>query len=145
AGSIRYNIIKYAPEKKIVFRWDDALNFEGDSCPYLEYAHARCCSIMKRSEDRGVPAYVYDHPKERELIKALAQMPDVVEAAAKDKRPHYVAKYANDVATRFNSFYNDLPVLRSDRKADRVALVDATRIVLANCLRMLGIEPLEEM
>jgi len=145
AGSIRYNIVKYAPEKKIVFRWEDALNFEGDSCPYIVYAHARCCSILKRVNGRGSPTYEYDHAKERELIKTLSIMPELIEKAAIDKRPHYITKYANDVATRFNSFYNELPVLKSDKRDERLALVDATRIVLANCLRVLGIEALEEM
>ncbi|HOP09339.1 MAG TPA: arginine--tRNA ligase, partial [Candidatus Methanofastidiosa archaeon] len=145
AGSIRYNIVKYAPEKKIVFRWEDALNFEGDSCPYIVYAHARCCSIMKRVEGTIDPSYDYSHPKERELIKMLSQMPEVIEKASADKRPHYITKYANDVATRFNSFYNELPVLKSESRDDRLKLVDATRIVLANCLGLLGIEALEEM
>jgi len=145
SGSIRYNIIRYAPEKKIVFRWEDALNLEGDSCPYIEYAHARCCSILKRSGGRGEPSYVFNEDKERELLKTLADMPDVVAAAAREKRPHFIAKYANDVANKFNSFYNELPVLKSELREERLALVDATRIVLANSLELLGITPLEEM
>lgn len=145
AGSIRYNIIKYAPEKKIIFRWEDAINFEGDSCPYIEYAHARCCSIIKKAEKGGAQSYLYEHSKERELLKTLAQMPDVIKASSKDKRPHYLTKYANEVATKFNSFYNELPVLKSENRDDRLALVDATKIVLANCLGILGIDALEEM
>jgi arginyl-tRNA synthetase len=145
-GSIRYNIIKYAPEKKIVFRWDDALNLEGDSCPYIEYAHARCCAILRKAGyGTAARGERYDHPKERELLKSLADYPGVVAAAARDKRPHFVTKYINDVALRFNSFYNELQVIGSETEADRLALVDATRIVLANGLRLLGIEPLEEM
>ncbi|MHC1605696.1 MAG: arginine--tRNA ligase [Candidatus Methanofastidiosia archaeon] len=145
SGSVRYNIIKYAPEKKIVFKWRDALNLEGDSCPYIQYAHARCCSILKKTKGIGKLSYDYSHPKERELLKILAEMPGVVKASAKDMRPHYITKYVNEVATRFNSFYNELPVLKSDKREDRLALVEATRIVLANCLRLLGITPLEEM
>ncbi|MHC1608936.1 MAG: arginine--tRNA ligase [Candidatus Methanofastidiosia archaeon] len=144
-GSIRYNIVRYAPEKKIVFRWEDALNFEGDSCPYIEYAHARCCSILKRAKGKGTPSYRYEHQKERELIKTLSQLSGVVELAARDKRSHYITKYANETAIAFNSFYNELPVLKSEQINDRLALVDATRIVLANCMRLIGIEPLEEM
>jgi len=144
-GSIRYNIIKYAPEKKIVFRWDDALNFDGDSCPYLQYAHARCCSILKKVEDEQTPDYAFDHPKEKELIKALSEMSDVIRSTCREKRPHYITKYVNDVAMKFNSFYNELPVLKSERRADRIALVRATRQVISNCLVLLGITPLEEM
>ena len=144
SGAIRYNIIKYAPEKKITFRWKDALNFEGDSSPYLQYAHARCCSILKKAElSDFIPNF--SDSEEKELIKTLYEFVIETEKACNLKRPHIVTKYLNDLATVFNSFYNSLKVLGSEKEAQRLTLVKATQIVLKKGLSLLGIEALEEM
>ncbi len=144
SGAIRYNIIKYAPEKKITFRWKDALNFEGDSSPYLQYAHARCCSILKKAElSDFIPNF--SDSEEKELIKTLYEFVIETEKACNMKRSHIVTKYLNDLATVFNSFYNSLKVLGSEKEAQRLTLVKATQIVLKKGLFLLGIEALEEM
>ncbi|HLE45534.1 MAG TPA: arginine--tRNA ligase [Thermoplasmata archaeon] len=147
-AALRYNIVRVQPEKKITFRWEEALNFEGNSAPFLQYAHARACGILDKAGPLGPgdPARLR-HPQEGRLGKLLARFPSVVRDAAETRRPHAVAGYAYGVAAQFNQFYRDCPVLTADPplRAARLALVDGTRIVLGNALDCLGLPAPREM
>ena len=143
-GGIRFDFLKTSPEKKIVFRWEDALNFEGDSAPYIQYSHARAARIIEKShgKSRGVDCSILNSPDEKRLVRLIAKFPSVVRNAAKDCRPHYVADYLIELATAFSKFYTTCPVLTApekERKA-RLALVGCTKRVLKNGLELLGIE-----
>lgn len=149
-GSLRYNIIKVQPEKNIVFKWEEALNFEGNAVPFIQYAHARACGILSKAVEkhqRFNPQHL-THPSEIALIKQLARFPLVIDDACNGCRPHLIAGYVFDTASKFNMFYRDCPVLpekHTSLRVARLALVDATRIVLHNALELLGITAPEEM
>lgn len=147
-GALKYNYVRVQAEKKIVFRWEEALNFEGNSAPFLQYAHARTCGILDRAGGRGeYDAAALEHPSELRLVKVLAQFPSTVEDCAEARRPHAMATYAFGVASQLNQFYRDCPVLTAPGplRAARLAVVDATCNVLANALDTLGIEAPREM
>jgi arginyl-tRNA synthetase len=149
-GALRYNIIKVQPEKDIVFKWEEALNFEGNAVPFIQYAHARACSILAKGKGvrKELDPALLNHAAERLLIKHLARFPLIIEDASTGFRPHSVAAYLFETASQFNQFYRDCPVLPEKNpkvRASRLALVDATRIVLHNGLALLGIAAPEEM
>jgi arginyl-tRNA synthetase len=149
-GAVRYHIVRVAPEKPVVFRWEDALSFEGRSGPFIQYSYARASSVLRKGEvDHG--PYPYDparlsHPEELALVRVLARLPRVVAYAARSSHIQAVAAYAHDLADQFNRFYHAVPVLRSgSERASRIALVAAVRQTLGNSLDLLGIERLETM
>ncbi|HYS73630.1 MAG TPA: arginine--tRNA ligase [Thermoplasmata archaeon] len=148
-GAVRYNIVRVQAEKAILFRWEDALNFEGNSAPFLQYAHARACSILAKVKGRGPGEFDrLTHPQEQRLLRWIAKFPSTIRDAAAGHRVHVVASFAADFAAQFNQFYRDCPVLTADpmglRNA-RIALVDGSRVVLRNALDCLGLKAPNEM
>ncbi len=148
-GAVRYNIVRVQAEKRIVFRWEEALNFEGNSAPFLQYAHARACGILDKAGPHGTADQrLLIHPQEQRLLRWIAKFPSVVRDAALSRRVHAVASYAADLAAPFNQFYRDCPVLTAEPAAlrdARLALVDASRVVLQNALGCLGLKAPREM
>ncbi len=149
-GAVRYHIIRAAPDKPVVFRWEDALSFEGRSGPFLQYSYARASGVLRKGEALQ-PPYPFDavrlvHPEEATLIRILSRFPRTVAYAARTAHVHAVAGYAHEVADQFNRFYHAVPVLRStEERASRIALVAAVRQTLGNALDLLGIVPLDAM
>jgi len=148
-GAVRYNIVRVQAEKAILFRWEEALNFEGNSAPFLQYAHARACSILAKAEGQGPGEFErLTHPQEQRLLRWIAKFPSMIRDAADGRRVHAVASFAADFAAQFNQFYRDCPVLTADpvglRNA-RIALVDGARVVLRNALECLGLKAPNEM
>ena len=147
-GAIRYNVIRVQPEKQFVFTWNEALNFDGNSGPFLQYSHARACSMIRKAGDfkRSVDASKLTDESEIKLVKVLAKFPDIITSAAEDRRVHLLPAYGHEVASAFNQFYAAVPVLSAKGCRDeRITLVDCTRIVLRNVLRCLGMGAPEEM
>jgi arginyl-tRNA synthetase len=148
-GALKYAIVKIEPEKTITFDWKKMLKLEGDTGPYLQYAHTRCSGILRKAGE-WKPTFKVGNLTEGEksLIKILMRFQDVVEQAAKDLRPHYICNYAYQLATIFDRFYESNPVLKAEneeRRNFRLTLVLATKNVLAEALKLVGIKPLEKM
>ncbi|MDK2989377.1 MAG: arginyl-tRNA synthetase [Methanoculleus sp.] len=145
-AAIRYDIVKVSPEKSTVFNWKEALDFERQSGPYIQYAHARACSILGKAGE-FTRAYRYETDHEIALARHLARFPAVVEQTVTELRPHLVAAYARELADLFNAFYHYDPVLKSEgeTRSSRLALVDAVRNTLQESLETLGIDALRSM
>ena len=145
-GAIRYNILKVQAEKPIIFRWEEALNFEGNSAPFIQYAYARCCSILQKVTTMGNGTVTHlTHPSEHTLVKLLAELPGIIEQSICHYNPSIVTEYAYHVASALNQFYRDCRVLGDKNERERLQLVNATRQVLKNTLSLLGITALETM
>jgi arginyl-tRNA synthetase len=149
-AAIRFHVVRVAPEKPVVFRWEDALSFEGRSGPFVQYSYARASSVLRKGGVEGGP-YPFDpsrltDPEERALVRVIARLPRTVEHAARTAHVQSIAGYAHDLADQFNRFYHAVPVIRSgDEKESRLALVAAVRQTLGNALDLLGIPRLERM
>jgi len=149
-GAIVYFINKYAPEKTVNFTWEQALSFEGDTGPYLQYTYARAGAILRKAEKKigKFDAKNLADAREIAVLRMLARYPFILEKAAKELRPHYLADYLHGLADAFNNFYQNVPVLKAEtanQKNARLKLVESVKIVMKGGLHLLGIEAPEEM
>jgi arginyl-tRNA synthetase len=144
-GALAYGMLSVDNNKDIVFDVEAALNFDGHTGPYIQNAHVRASSILKKAGGEVPEAADFDYPltsHEIQLIDIISRFPDHVLQAANEYRPLVIASYAYDLANTFHSFYHAVPVLQSESEPVRLArlrLVAATRQTLANALRLLAI------
>jgi arginyl-tRNA synthetase len=145
-AAIRYDIVKVSPEKSTVFDWKEALDFERQSGPYIQYAHARACSILEKA---GTFPEFFELETDQEiaLAKMIARFPGVIENVVRELHPHILAIYARELADTFNSFYHFEPVLKSKGKIRdrRLTLVKAVQNTLKESLETLGIDAIHTM
>jgi arginyl-tRNA synthetase len=148
-GALKYALVEVDPVKPMEFTWDRVINFERNSAPYIQYSHARARSILRKAAKPGRRDYsLLTEPLERDLVLMLARFPEVFINAAENLKPSTIADYANLLADKFNSFYNALPVIKAKPKTlsnVRLALVEATSVVLRNSLNLIGIVAPEKM
>ena len=151
-GSLKYAMLNRDNNRVIVFDIDEALSFDGNAAPYIQYAHARACRILERVGELPAGELTFDtlQPEEIDLIQQLGDFPSELQRAASEHKPLIVANYVYELARRFNDFYADIerrPVLTAPepQRAMRIALVAATRQALANGLALLGITAPEVM
>jgi arginyl-tRNA synthetase len=154
-GALTYSLLSVDNNKDIVFDINEALSFDGRTGPYIQNAHVRANSILKKSKvesqasDLRLSTFDYELTKhEIELIEQISRFPNTVQQAANEYRPLVMAAYAYDLANAFHSFYHAVPVLQSEdeniRNA-RLRLVTAAKQTLANAFRLLDIKAPEVM
>ena len=153
-GAVRYDIVSKQPAKAITFEWEDALDFEAQSAPFVQYVHARCCGILAEAAAAGVDvpdpgdsidvdAATLERDEARALLREIARFPAVIEEAADDLEPHTVATFTREFADAYNAFYRECPVVTAadpEVQAARVALVAAAKHTMANALDVVGVE-----
>jgi arginyl-tRNA synthetase len=149
-GAVKYALIETAPQKLVIFTWDKVLNFETNSAPYIQYSHARACSILRKArvDEEKAETSLLREPVERDIVLMIARFPEIFVDAADNLKPSALADYANALADRFNTFYAALPVIKAgtpELSNARLMLVDAVRITLRNALNLIGIEAPKRM
>ena len=147
-GAIRFFIAKLSPEKHLTFKWDEALSFER-GCASIQYAHARACKLLNKSE-KNVSSLKIDknwtpNETEQDLVRLIAKFPQVIEDCANKKRVHNITQYCQDLAGSFNKFYKSEQVIGSDVEDTRLILVDRAKTTIKNALDILGVPAPEKM
>jgi arginyl-tRNA synthetase len=154
-GALKYPMLARENTKVVTFDWETALDFNGQAAPYIQYAHVRASSILRRSEAKEaggwtgqeltLPAPVTPqyplHPTEIQLVDLISRLPTEIQRAAEEYKPLQLTNLAYELARAFTDFYDACPVLKaeSDVRAARLRLVAAARQAIANTLALLGI------
>ncbi len=153
-GAIKYPMISRETTKVVTFDWESALDFNGQSAPYIQYAHVRANSILRKAGEMKYQASSmaakFSYPleiAEVNLVEKLTELPDLIQRAAAELKPSLLTTYGYELAKSFNDFYNSCPVLNAEpaQRNDRLALVSATRFALGNTLKLLGIQAPDAM
>ena len=136
--------------KSIIFDWDKALDFEGETGPYVQYAYARICSVLRKHNKKLIEKVNYsvlNTKEEEKLISILSQFPEKVDESAEHYRVHIISRYLLDLAQSFNEFYHSCPILQAEKPVmnARLKLITAVKQILANGLNLLGINAPERM
>ena len=149
-SSLKYSILKQSPGKDIVFDFEKSISFEGDSGPYLEYTATRAKSLLHKALGDSAHSFNVRHPEDwqiNNLEKLLYRFPEIIEKSYEELAPQQLVVYLTDVASTFNSFYGNEQIIDgSDPNSNyKLALSEATRVVLENGLKILGIKVPEKM
>ncbi len=144
-GAIKFSMLYLENKKPIKFDWDEVLNFEGRSGPYLQYSYVRASSILEKEKPKKFDASELGEEIEVKIMKQIAKFPSVIQQSADKYAPYIICTYLFQLAQDFNSFYNSVPVLKSERKESRLKLVETVRTVLKTGLELLGVEAVEKM
>lgn len=152
-GALKYFILKVDPKKTMLFDPKESIDFNGNTASFIQYTHARICSVIRKASDNGVtfgenvPVNELQ-PKEKLLLVNIHNWPSVLEQAAINRSPAMIANYIYDLAKDFNQFYQECSILKEDdpnRREFRLQLADMTAKLLRNASSLLGISMPEKM
>jgi len=151
-GALKYFILKVDPKKTMLFDPKESIDFNGNTGPFIQYTHARICSILRKASEAGLQPAVTDSvalsPKEVRLVKLLASYPQKVAEAAEALSPAVLANYSYDLAKEFNQYYHETPVLKEPDSAllsMRLSLIGTLARTLRGAMGILGIQLPERM
>ncbi len=145
-GAVKYNDLKNAPTSGYVFRWEEMLNFQGNSGPYLQYTHARAKSVVKQAGEAAAPTDLENYQldaHELAVLRRLAQFPLIIDKVVANLAPNTLCTYLFDLAQSFNAFYNVDSIRNApepEQRAVRLLITQAMAQVMATGLGLLGIE-----
>ena len=148
-GALKYFILKVDPKKRILFDPKSSVDFQGNTGPFIQYTYARIQSILRKADfNYSQPVSIKLHEKEKELIKQLEILPEVIQQAATNFSPAIIANYTYDLVKEFNSFYQNVSILGEknlDKKIFRVQLAQKVANTIKNTFSLLGIKVPERM
>lgn len=148
AGAIRYAFLKVRVGSDIVFDINEAVSIQGNSGPYLQYAHARACSILEKAQQQAneaEPESLSLDEEERALLRKVGEFGEVLERAVSELLPHHICTYLYELAQEFNRFYEKSRIIGDDRQDVRLELVTLYRDTLVRGLEVLGIATPQRM
>ncbi len=141
-GALKFFILKIDPARDIYFNPEQSISFEGDTGPYVQYAYARCSSILKKTRlNKKIYTDILNE-KDLRLVQLLNNFNEIILKAKNEYKPSLIANYLLDLVKEFNAFYRDNPVLKAEKKVKetRLNIVFSVKQVLKNGLNLLGIE-----
>ena len=152
-GALKYFILKVDPKKTMLFNPAESIDFNGNTGPFVQYTHARICSVLRKAEEQGIKleseVKVSDlQPKEKEIIVMMYGWPMVLNQAAENRSPAMIANFIFDLAKEFNQFYQECSILKesdTDRRMFRLQVCDMVAALLRNASELLGIGMPERM
>jgi arginyl-tRNA synthetase len=152
-GAIKYTDLSQNPQSLVTFTWEKALNMEGNSAPYLQYAYARISSVYDKfhaqhpETNLSECSIIIEHEIERRLALKLSRFPAAIRGATENYRPNILADYLYDLAQIYSSFYQNVPFLKAEEgvRESRIKLCRATAAILKQGLELLGIETRERI
>ncbi|MBO5720287.1 MAG: arginine--tRNA ligase [Bacteroidales bacterium] len=153
-GALKYFILKVDPRKNMTFNPKESIDFNGNTGPFIQYTHARICSVMRKATDSGIeiPSQINGEveisEKEISLIQRLTEFKNVLKEAAATYSPALIANYTYDLVKEYNQFYHDYSILREeneDKRGFRLLLSVNTAKIIKNGMKLLGIDVPERM
>ncbi len=151
-GALKYFILKVDPKKTMLFDPRESIDFNGNTGPFIQYTHARICSVLRKAEEQGIDYKSHANSEllseEVELIKSLGDFPAVIASAAENFAPSMIAAYAYDLAKTFNGYYHDHSILREEndeKRRMRLQLAALVARTISKAMKLLGIDVPERM